>query len=99
MTALAREDIEKIAHLARLTLEESQIEQYTNSMSKILDLISLINEADTTTISPMAHPFESLTQPLREDVVTETNQRERFLSIAPETEAGLFLVPEVIASE
>ena|SRR5437868_15279011 len=93
---LERQEVEKIAHLARLTLEEQQIPFYASNLSKILNLIAQMNEAQTDHIVPMPHPLEDLTQPLREDVITEPNQRELFQTIAPQTEAGLYLVPKVI---
>ncbi|HRE32386.1 MAG TPA: Asp-tRNA(Asn)/Glu-tRNA(Gln) amidotransferase subunit GatC [Candidatus Berkiella sp.] len=96
---LERDEVEKIAHLARLTLAEEQIPFYASNISKILDLVAHINEAQTDDIVPMAHPLEELTQRMRQDVVTETNEREHFLAIAPETEAGLYLVPKVIDAE
>lgn len=93
---LERHEVEKIAHLARLTLNEQQIPFYASNLSKILDLVAHINEAQTDNIVPMAHPLEHLTQRLRDDSITETDQRELFQSIAPATEAGLYLVPKVI---
>ena len=96
---LERHEVEKIAHLARLTLSEAQIPFYASNLSNILGLVAHINEAKTENILPMAHPLESLTQRLREDVVTEADQRSLFQSIAPDTAAGLYLVPIVIDSE
>ncbi len=93
---LDRTEVEKIAHLARLSINEEQIPFYASNLSKILGLVALINEAKTDNIVPMAHPMEDLTQRMRQDEVTETNERELFQSIAPETEAGLYLVPKVI---
>lgn len=96
---LERHEVEKIAHLARLTLDEEQIPFYASNLSKILDLVAHINEAQTDDIVPMAHPLEQLTQRMRPDEVTEVDERERFLAIAPATEAGLYLVPKVIDAE
>lgn len=96
---LERDEVEKIAHLARLTLEESQIDPFARDLSKILDLVNHINKADTKQCLPMAHPMEALTQRLREDIVSEKNQRDIFLLNAPATEAGLFLVPKIIETE
>ena len=93
---LDRPEVEKIAHLARLSINEEQIPFYASNLTKILDLVQHINEAQTDNIIPMAHPLEGLTQRMREDEVTETNERELFQSIAPETDAGLYLVPKVI---
>lgn len=96
---LERHEVEKIAHLARLTLDEQQIPFYARNLSNILDLVAHINEAQTQNTLPMAHPLEGLTQRLRDDEITELDQHELFQSIAPMTEAGLYLVPKVIDSE
>ncbi len=96
---LDRQEVEKIAHLARLTLEEQQIPFYAKNLSNILELVAHINDAKTEGIVPMSHPLENLTQRMREDKVTEIDQRELFQSIAPVTEAGLYLVPQVIDAE
>jgi aspartyl-tRNA(Asn)/glutamyl-tRNA(Gln) amidotransferase subunit C len=93
---LDRTEVEKIAHLARLTLTEQQIPFYASNISKILDLVAQINNAQTEGIVPMSHPLEGLTQRLRKDEVTEPDQRELFQANAPMTEAGLYLVPKVI---
>ena len=88
-------EVKKVAHLARLELEEAEISQYSQELSNILDLVAQMDAVDTTAIQPMAHPL-NVQQPQRKDLVTETNQRELFQSIAPATEAGLYLVPKVI---
>lgn len=93
--SLDRSDVEKIAHLARLELAEADVNEYANSLSKILDLVAQMDSADTDNVEPMAHPME-MVQRLREDVVTETDQRDHFQQIAPQTENGLYLVPKVI---
>lgn len=93
--ALTRTDVEKIAHLARLAINDIDTLQHTEALSNILGMIDQIQELDTKGIIPMAHPLDA-TQRLRPDVVTETNQREHFQTIAPQTEDGLYLVPKVI---
>ncbi|HLD08703.1 MAG TPA: Asp-tRNA(Asn)/Glu-tRNA(Gln) amidotransferase subunit GatC, partial [Methylophilaceae bacterium] len=70
-------------------------ESYLDKLSGILGLIEQMQAVDTTGITPMSHS-QDLTQRLREDVVTETNQRELFQSVAPAVENGLYLVPKVI---
>lgn len=92
---LGPKDIEKIAHLARLRIEEGDIPAYADNLSHILDLVEQMNGVDTDGVAPMAHPQEA-SQRLRPDEVTEENQREHFQAIAPATEAGLYLVPKVI---
>ncbi|OHC29437.1 MAG: asparaginyl/glutamyl-tRNA amidotransferase subunit C [Pseudomonadales bacterium RIFCSPLOWO2_12_59_9] len=93
--ALERCDVEKIAHLARIGLNEADIPRTTATLNNILGLIDAMQAVDTTGIEPLAHPLEA-TQRLRADQVTETNQREVYQAIAPAVEAGLFLVPKVI---
>ncbi len=89
------DEVKKIAHLARLRLDEQELEAYANSLSRILGLIEQMNAVDTTGVEPMAHPLD-VNLRLRDDVVTESDQREKFQKIAPATEAGLYMVPRVI---
>ena len=93
--SLQKSDIEKIAHLARLSIDENAIPSYADNLSNILQLVEQMNAVDTSDITPMAHPL-SESQRLRDDVITETNQREHFQQIAPQTVNGLYLVPKVI---
>jgi aspartyl-tRNA(Asn)/glutamyl-tRNA(Gln) amidotransferase subunit C len=93
--SLDRSDVEKIAHLARMALDESQIAAYAKDLSNILGLVEELESANTDGVEPMAHPLH-MAQRLRADVVTETDHREENQSIAPSVEAGLFLVPRVI---
>lgn len=99
MTKITRQDVEKIAHLARLNIEDNRIPEYASMLSKIFEFIEHINEADTQDVPPMAHPLPDQTQRLRKDQVTESNQREQFQAIADYTEAGVYLVPKVIDSD
>lgn len=93
--SLTASDVKKISHLARLAIDEADIEQYATNLSGILDLVEQMDAADVADVEPMANPQDS-TQRLRDDVVTEINQREKFQQIAPTTEAGLYLVPKVL---
>lgn len=93
--SLDKTDVEKIAHLARLAIDENDISSYALDLNNIFNLVEQMNETDTSNITPMAHPFDAH-QRLRQDVVTESDQRELFQSIAPKTEAGIYLVPQVI---
>ena len=95
MTTITKTDVEKIAHLARLSVAEDEISEYARNLTNILELAEKINNAETEHLSPMAHPLES-TQRLREDEVTEINQRDKYQAIAPATEDGVYLVPKVI---
>jgi len=92
---LATQDVEKIARLARLAMSEAEIETARSQLSGIFALIAEMQAVDTRGIAPMSHA-QDVSQRLREDAITETNQRELFQSIAPQVEAGLYLVPQVI---
>jgi aspartyl-tRNA(Asn)/glutamyl-tRNA(Gln) amidotransferase subunit C len=92
---LANEDVRKVARLARLAMDETEIEAARSQLSGIFALIAEMQAVDTKGIAPMSHA-QDVSQRLREDAVTETNQRELFQSIAPQVEAGLYLVPKVI---
>jgi aspartyl-tRNA(Asn)/glutamyl-tRNA(Gln) amidotransferase subunit C len=88
-------DVEKIAHLARLGINADDIPGYARNLTDILAFVEQLNNVDTTGVEPLAHPLDA-TQRLRADEVTETNNREHFQRSAPETESGLYLVPQVI---
>jgi len=93
--ALSIDDIRRIAHLARLTIEEQDIPRYADSLSEILGLVEQLSTVDTQGVLPMAHP-QDVAQRLRADEVTETDQRACFQENAPLTEGGIYLVPRVI---
>jgi aspartyl-tRNA(Asn)/glutamyl-tRNA(Gln) amidotransferase subunit C len=93
--SLDRSDVEKIAHLARMALDEDQTEAYAAELSNILALVEQLEAADTDAITPMSHPLH-MAQRLRQDEVTETDKREENQDVAPLVENGLYLVPKVI---
>lgn len=93
--SLTPEDVKKIAHLARLNLSENDIAVYTPQLSHILQFIEQMNQTDTSNIEPISHSLE-VSQRLRADKVTEENLRDKFQDIAPQVEAGLYLVHKVI---
>ncbi|AMO57462.1 glutamyl-tRNA amidotransferase [Endozoicomonas montiporae] len=93
--AIDASEIQKVAHLARLSIDDSQVEATAGTISNILDLVGQMQSVNTDNVEPMAHPLDA-TQRLREDVVTEPNNREKLQSVAPAVEDGLFLVPKVI---
>jgi aspartyl-tRNA(Asn)/glutamyl-tRNA(Gln) amidotransferase subunit C len=96
MSRLTRETIESIAHLARLAIDERELPVWQTSLSSIIDFVSALERADTSEVAPMAHPLPGLSQGLREDEVSETDQREKYQANAPQVAAGLYLVPKVI---
>jgi len=88
-------DVKRIAHLARIEVTESEAAATLEKLGGILGLIEQMQAVDTAGIVPMSHS-QDLVQRLREDVVSETDQRALFQSIAPAVENGLYLVPKVI---
>jgi len=93
--SLSTLDVEKIARLARLAMDENEVEAARNQLSGIFGLIAEMQAVDTDGVEPMSHS-QDLAQRLRVDVVTDSNQRVLFQAIAPQVEAGLYLVPQVI---
>ena len=93
--SISPEEVIKIANLARLQIKQDEVEQYATDLSNIINLVEQMNAVDTKDILPMAHPLDAI-QRLRDDVVTEKNQRDKFQIIAPSAEKGLYLVPKVI---
>ena len=93
--SLTIDDVKKVARLARLEVGEQEAQTAHAQLTNIFGLIAEMQAVDTSGIEPMSHA-QDVTQRLREDTVTENNQRELFQSIAPQVEAGLYLVPQVI---
>lgn len=93
--SISDDDVKKIAHLARLHISEDQVSGFTNNLSSIFELVEQMQAVDTNGVEPMAHPLD-IVQRLRVDEVNETDHRDKYQAVAPQTEAGLYLVPKVI---
>ena len=93
--AINLEQVGRIARLAHIEISPGEAAQTSEALNGILGLIEQLQSVDTTGIEPMAHA-QDVAQRLRADQVTEIDQRARFQAVAPETEAGLYLVPRVI---
>ncbi len=93
--SLSIDDIKRIAHLARIRVDAEEAARYQAQLNGILGLIEQMQAVDTAGIEPMAHARD-VQQRLREDAVTEADRREAFQAVAPQVEAGLYLVPKVI---
>ncbi len=93
--SLTTAEVNKIAWLGRIAIDEDKIEAYARDLSGILDFVEQMSALDTSAVAPMAHPMDQA-QRLRTDQVTETDQRDLFQAHAPLVEAGLYLVPKVI---
>jgi len=92
---LSVSDVKRIADLAYIEIDENEAKETLTHLSGIFNLIESMQAVDTSAVEPMSHA-QSVVQRLREDKVTETDQRELYQSIAPQVEAGLYLVPQVI---
>lgn len=93
--AFDKSEVEKVAQLARLHVSEAEAIEVASRITDILALIDQMQSIDTNGVEPLAHPLD-VTQPLREDKVTEENRRDELQTLAPATEDGLYLVPRVI---
>lgn len=97
--SLTLPDIERIAHLARLELSDAQSERMLTKLNDFFSTVEAMRAVDTSGVEPLAHPIAAIQDVqlrLREDVVSEPNQRESNQRSAPAVEDGLFLVPKVI---
>ena len=93
--ALTLEDVQRVAHLARIAVDENEARAVLAQLGGVFQLIEQMQAVETGGIEPMSHALD-VVQRLREDAVTESDQRELFQAIAPQVEAGLYLVPKVI---
>jgi aspartyl-tRNA(Asn)/glutamyl-tRNA(Gln) amidotransferase subunit C len=93
--SLSDADVRRIAHLARLAVSETEVEAALSQLNGIFAMIETLRAVDTTGIEPMSHAVE-MSQPLREDLVTEPDLRDKYQGVAPAVEDGLYLVPKVI---
>ncbi len=93
--ALSSEDVQRIAHLARIEITPAEAVDVRAKLDSIFDLIGRMRAVDTAGIVPMSHA-QDVTLPLREDIVTETDRRELYQSVSPAVQNGLYLVPKVI---
>ena len=92
---ISEQDLARVAELARLRLDPATVTEVTGRIGNILGMIDRMQAVDTSAVSPMAHPLDTV-QRLRPDEVTEPDRRADFLAIAPVSEDGLYLGPRVI---
>ena len=109
--SLSPQDIQRLAQLSRLQFDAPAAERILGQLNGFFEIVEQMRAVDTTGVVPMAHPVDAMhglstaigdtdalgmTLRLREDVVSEPNQREANQRSAPAVERGLFLVPKVI---
>lgn len=93
--SLSLQDVKRIAHLARIAITEDEAQNYLTQLNNIFALIEQMQSVNTDGIEPMSHA-QAVGLRIREDAVTATDRHEAFQAIAPQVEAGLYLVPKVI---
>ena len=96
---LTPDDLKRIAHLARIAVSDADVARLQTELSGIFGLIDALQAVDTKGIAPLSHPLDvvaDMAQRLREDRVTESDQRAANMANAPAEENGLFLVPKVL---
>jgi aspartyl-tRNA(Asn)/glutamyl-tRNA(Gln) amidotransferase subunit C len=93
--ALTLEDVKRVAHLARIAVDETEARAVLSQINDVFKLIAEMQAVDTRGVEPMSHALD-VVQRLREDTVTESDQHALFQSVAPQVEGDLYLVPKVI---
>ena len=93
--SIEKQTIENLATLTRLAIDDTRVEEMSQRLGSVLELVDQLKAADTSGLSGLDHPLNE-TQRLREDTVNKPNMREAFQAIAPDTEGDLYLVPKVI---
>ena len=93
--ALKLDDVKRVAHLARVAIDEAEAEAVLSQLNDVFKLIAEMQAVDTREVSPMSHALD-VVQRLREDAVTESDQHALYQLVAPHVEGGLYLVPKVI---
>ncbi|RZI45399.1 Asp-tRNA(Asn)/Glu-tRNA(Gln) amidotransferase subunit GatC [Candidatus Finniella inopinata] len=92
--SLTQKDIKKIAELARIKIDETEIDNIAQQLSGIMDWIDQLRNVDTSSVDNIPHPSSYMQE--REDVVTETNQVEAILANAPVSKHQMFVVPKMV---
>ena len=93
--ALKLDDVKRVAHLARVAVDETEAQAVLSQLNDVFKLIAEMQAVDTREVAPMSHALD-VVQRLRDDAVTEGDQHTLFQSVAPQVEGGLYLVPKVI---
>ena len=93
--SLDKDQIQKLATLSRIAIDDATLEAVSERLSSVLDLVDKLQAADTLGVEPMAHPLQT-TQLLRDDIISEPNHQEAFQKLSENIHDGLYLVPKVI---
>ena len=93
--SLTKEEVTKVARLARLKMSDNELEEMLSPLNRILGWVEQLSEVDTDNVEPLASTVEMKTK-FREDVINDGNYRDDILANAPETLEGFFVVPKVV---
>lgn len=94
MSEISREKIEHLAKLSRLALSDSEVATYAEQIDGIVDVVSAVQNVDTSGVEPMSHPH-SVGTTMRRDEVVPTLSAEQALDQAPDARDGRFVVPKI----
>jgi aspartyl-tRNA(Asn)/glutamyl-tRNA(Gln) amidotransferase subunit C len=98
MAAISREEVAHLAHLARLAVNDTELDTFAGQLDVILQAVARVGEVAAADIPPTSHSIP-LTNILRDDVVVPGLTRDEALSGAPDAEAGRFRVPRILDEE
>ncbi len=93
---ISREEVQHVARLARLTLDDPSLDAMAEQIGTILTYMETLNRIDTTDVEPTAHAVSAVQTPVREDVAHKQLDRDQALKNAPQKDGASFLVPRVI---
>jgi aspartyl-tRNA(Asn)/glutamyl-tRNA(Gln) amidotransferase subunit C len=93
--SLTINDVRKVAHLARLTLSDAELDTYTRQLADVLQYVELLNSVDTRNVDPLPHPHE-IANVFRADVPAGSLPRDAALANAPQSDGKYFLVPAIL---
>ena len=92
---ITKQEVLHVAHLARLNMDESMVDRFSNQLGKILEYVETLNELDTAGVAPTSHAI-AMSNAFREDALASSMDRASAMGNAPEEDAGSFIVPKVI---
>jgi aspartyl-tRNA(Asn)/glutamyl-tRNA(Gln) amidotransferase subunit C len=95
MAAFSRNDVAKVALLARLKLTDAELDLFASQLGQVLGYVGILNEVDTSAVEPLAHAVE-LENAFREDEIQPSLSREEALANAPKSDGKSFLVPAIL---
>lgn len=93
--SLSRKDVQKVASLARIRMNDETLDKLAPQMSKIIDFVEQLGEVNTENVEPLANVVD-ITLALREDIVNDGNCAQKILANAPDQAQGYFVVPKVV---